>query len=137
LQPIGNLLSDQGGVASGAVVDDEIDLDLVLLGLAHDLCRVFDHFRIQHAADHFVKREGFGVGFFVARPEAEGVPGTPYLFLIYRDMVDANGALDLGDVPEIMKALGRHEPREDRRGRSQHLTRIISDALSVLIVETP
>jgi hypothetical protein len=30
MQPIGNLLSDQGGVATSAVIDDEIDLAHVL-----------------------------------------------------------------------------------------------------------
>jgi hypothetical protein len=30
MQPIGNLLSDQGGVATSAVIDDEIDLAPVL-----------------------------------------------------------------------------------------------------------
>ena len=31
MEPFRNLLGDQGGVAAGAVVDDEIDLDFVLL----------------------------------------------------------------------------------------------------------
>ena len=69
MKPVGDLLGDQGGVAAGAVVDDEIDLEPVLYGLVHDVCRVFDHLRIQHAADHFVKREGLGIGFLVAHPE--------------------------------------------------------------------
>jgi hypothetical protein len=30
IEPIGNLLGDQAGIAAGAVFDDEIDLDLVL-----------------------------------------------------------------------------------------------------------
>ena len=30
IEPIGNLLGDQGGIAAGTVFDDEIDLDLVL-----------------------------------------------------------------------------------------------------------
>ena len=69
MEPIGDLLGDQGGVAAGAVVDDEIDLDLVLYGLVYDLCRVLDHLRIQHAGDHLVEREGLGVGFLVAHPQ--------------------------------------------------------------------
>ena len=31
MQPVGDLLGDQGGVAAGSVVDDEIDLDLVFM----------------------------------------------------------------------------------------------------------
>ena len=57
MEPVGDLLGDQGGVAAGAVVDDEVDLDLVLYGLVHDFCRVLDHLRIQHAGDHFVRWE--------------------------------------------------------------------------------
>jgi hypothetical protein len=37
MEPIGDLLGDQGGVAAGAVVDDEVDLDLVLYGLVYIL----------------------------------------------------------------------------------------------------
>jgi len=48
-------LGDQGGVAAGAVIDDEVNLEPVLYGLVDDFCRVFDHLRIQHAAAHFVK----------------------------------------------------------------------------------
>ena len=54
MEPFGDLLSDQGGVAAGAVVDEEIDLDLVLDSLVHDFGRVLDHLRIQHAGDHSV-----------------------------------------------------------------------------------
>jgi len=57
MEPAGDLLGNQGGVAAGAVVDDEIDLDLVLLGLVHDICRVLDHLRIQHSGNHFVEGE--------------------------------------------------------------------------------
>ena len=57
MHPFGNFLGDQGGVAAGAIVDDQIDLDLVLLDLVYDLGRVLDHLRIQHAADHFVEKE--------------------------------------------------------------------------------
>ena len=69
MEPFGNLLGDQGGVAAGAVVDDDIHLDLILLGLVYDLGRVLDHFRIQHARDHFIEREGLGVGLFVTHPQ--------------------------------------------------------------------
>ena len=58
-----------GGVAADAVDHDEIDLDLVFYGLVHDFGRVLDHLRIQHVWDHFVEREGLGVGFLVAHPE--------------------------------------------------------------------
>ena len=45
MEPVGDLLGDQGGVAAGAVVDDEIYLDLVLYGLVHDLNGILDHLR--------------------------------------------------------------------------------------------
>ncbi len=35
----------------GAIVDDKIDLDFFLYGLTHDLRRVLNHLRIQHARD--------------------------------------------------------------------------------------
>jgi hypothetical protein len=54
-EPFGNLLYDQGGVAADSVVDDEIDLEFVLLGLVHDFGRVLDHLRIQHARGHSVE----------------------------------------------------------------------------------
>lgn len=66
MEPIGDLLGDQGGVAAGAIVNDEIDLDLAPYSLFYDFSRVLDHFRIQHSWDHFFEREGFGVRFFVA-----------------------------------------------------------------------
>ena len=69
MEPFGDLLGDQGGVAAGAVVDDEVDLDLVLYGLVYDFGRVLDHLRIQHPRDHFVEWEGLGVGFLVAHPQ--------------------------------------------------------------------
>ena len=74
MEHFGDLLGDQGEVAAGAIVDDEVDLDLVLHGFVHDFCRILDHLRIQHAADHFVKREGLGVGFFVAHPQGSDEP---------------------------------------------------------------
>jgi len=69
MQPVGDLLGDQGGVAAGAVVDNEVHPDLVFYGLVHDLYGILDHLRIQHAADHFVKREGFGIGLLIAHPK--------------------------------------------------------------------
>jgi hypothetical protein len=58
MNPVGDPLGDQGGVTTGSVVDDEKDLDFAFYGFVHDFGRVIDHLRIQHAADHFVKREG-------------------------------------------------------------------------------
>ena len=52
MEPAGDLLGDQGSIAAGAVVDDEVDLDLVLYGLIHDFGRVLDPLQIQHAGDH-------------------------------------------------------------------------------------
>jgi len=37
MHPFGNFLGDQGGVAAGAVVDDEVNLYLVLYGFVYDL----------------------------------------------------------------------------------------------------
>ena len=51
---------------SRAVVITEVDLDLVLHGLADDFRPVLDRLRSRQAADHFVKWEGLGRGFFVA-----------------------------------------------------------------------
>jgi hypothetical protein len=45
MEPGGNLFRNQGGIAAGAVVDDEIDLDLILLGLIHAFCRTLDRLR--------------------------------------------------------------------------------------------
>ena len=69
MEPICDLLGDQGRVAAGAVVDDEVQLDFVLHGLTYNFCRVLDHLRIQHADDHFVKGEGFGIGFLIVHAQ--------------------------------------------------------------------
>jgi hypothetical protein len=79
MEPVSDFLGDQGGVAAGAVVDDEVDLDLVLYGLVYDFRCIFEQFRIQHAAEHFVKREGFGIGFFVGHSKRSDKPDD-YLF---------------------------------------------------------
>jgi hypothetical protein len=55
LATIGDLFGDQGGVAAGSVVDDEINLDLVPYGLVHDLCRVLAHLLIQDPRSPFVE----------------------------------------------------------------------------------
>ena len=74
MEPFCNLLSDQRGVAASAVVDNEVQLDLFFYGLIHNPSSVFDHLRIQHAAHHFVEWKGFGIGFFIARPEGSDKP---------------------------------------------------------------
>ena len=79
MQPFGDLLSDQGGVAASAVVDDEIDLEPVPYGFVYDFGRILDHLRIQHAGDHFVEWEGLGVGFLVAHPQG-GDEADDHLF---------------------------------------------------------
>ncbi len=56
-----DLPGNQGGAASGAVVDDQADLDLVFLGLVYDPGRVLDHLRIEHAGDQLVEGEDLGV----------------------------------------------------------------------------
>jgi hypothetical protein len=48
MEPIADLLGDQGGVAASAVVDDEINLEPGLHGRVYDFCHVLDHLRIQH-----------------------------------------------------------------------------------------
>jgi len=53
MEAIGNLLGDQGGVAAGPVVDDQVGLNLVLYGLVYDFCRVLDHLRISPASCRF------------------------------------------------------------------------------------
>jgi len=68
MEPVSDLLGDQGGVAVGPVIDNEVHRDLVFYSLVHDFNGILDHLRIQHAIDHFVKREGFGIGFLVAHP---------------------------------------------------------------------
>ena len=45
MEPVGDLLGDQGGVAAGAVVDNEVHLDLVFYSLVHDLNGILDHLR--------------------------------------------------------------------------------------------
>jgi hypothetical protein len=60
---------EEGSVATGAVVDAQVDPDLVRHSLGYDFCRILDHLQIRHARDHFVKREGFDIGFLIAHPE--------------------------------------------------------------------
>jgi hypothetical protein len=43
METVSDLLGDQGGVASGAVVDNEVHLDLVVYSLVHDLNGILDH----------------------------------------------------------------------------------------------
>ena len=82
MDPFADLLGDQGGVTPGAVVDDEIDLAHGLYGFVHDFCRVLDHLRIQHAGDHFVEWEGFGIGLFVVHPKRSDEPDHDLVFRI-------------------------------------------------------
>jgi hypothetical protein len=74
MEPFGDLLGDQAGVAAGAVVYNEVHLDLILYGLIHNQNGIFDHFRVQHAGDHFVKREGLCIRFLVAHPKGRDEP---------------------------------------------------------------
>ena len=80
MKMVGDLLDDQGSVAAGAVVDDEIHLDLAFYSLVHDLNSILNHLRIQHARGHFVKREGFDIGFLIAHPKGSDKPDD-YLFV--------------------------------------------------------
>ncbi len=43
MEPVTDLLGNQGGVAPGSVVDNEVHLDLVVYGLVHDLNSILDH----------------------------------------------------------------------------------------------
>ena len=79
MEPFGDLLGDQGGIAAGAVVDDEVDQDLVLYGLVYDLRDVLNHLWIQHARDHFIERKSLAVGFLVAHPQG-GDEADDHLF---------------------------------------------------------
>ena len=45
MEPVSDLLGDQGGVAAGAVVDDEVHLDLVFYSLVHNPIGILDHLR--------------------------------------------------------------------------------------------
>ena len=47
MEPVGDLLGDQGSVASGAVVDNDIYLDLLLYGVIQDFDDIFDLPRIR------------------------------------------------------------------------------------------
>lgn len=69
IEPVSKLLGDQGGIAASPFIDDEVHLDLVLYRLAYDFCRVLDHFRVQHARDHFIEWKRFGIGLLIAHPE--------------------------------------------------------------------
>ena len=60
MKSVSDLLGDQGGVAAGAVVNDEVHLDFVFCSLVHDLNGILDHLRIQHAGNHFVVVENGG-----------------------------------------------------------------------------
>ncbi len=61
-----DLLCDQGGVAAGLIVDDQVHPEAFIQGRVYDLGRVLDHLRIQHIGAQFVEREGLGIGFVVA-----------------------------------------------------------------------
>ena len=43
MDSVGDFLDNQGGVAAGPVVDNEVHLDLVFYSLVHDLNGMFDH----------------------------------------------------------------------------------------------
>jgi len=69
-QLVGHLLGDQGGVAPGAVVDNEVHLDLVFYSLVHDLNGFLDHLTGQ---DTVLAKEQFNL--------VNKVPDPPSLFL--------------------------------------------------------
>ena len=56
MEPFGDLLGDHGGVAAGAVVDNEVGLDLVFCRLVCDRDGILDHLRIQHKSVDFPLR---------------------------------------------------------------------------------
>ena len=53
MQPVGDLLGDQGGVAADAVVDNQVHLDLAFYRLVHDLNEILDHLRVEHKSVNF------------------------------------------------------------------------------------
>ena len=56
-----DLLDNQGGVAAGAVIDDEIHLEPIIKGRVYDLGSILNHLRVQHSWDQLVKGEGLGM----------------------------------------------------------------------------
>jgi len=52
-----------GGVATDAVADNQIQLDLVLYGFVQDFSRVLDHLRSQQARNFFLEEDAFYSGF--------------------------------------------------------------------------
>jgi hypothetical protein len=59
VQPISNFLGGQEGVASGMVVDDEVDLDFFIFGPVYDSCWILVHRRTQHAGNILSDRKAF------------------------------------------------------------------------------
>ena len=58
IEPVGDLLGDQGGVAAGAVVDNEVHLDLLFYSLVHDFNGILDHFRTKCLASEEAIKPG-------------------------------------------------------------------------------
>jgi len=61
MEPFGNLLGNQGSVATGAVVDDEIDLNLVAHGYVYDFCRRHQTLRVTPAMEAGVADHVWGI----------------------------------------------------------------------------
>ena len=77
MEPLSDLLGDQGGVAAGAVVDNEVHLDLVFYSLVHDLNGIFDHLPGQ---DTVLVKEQFNLVNNVPDPTRKSCPKARSLF---------------------------------------------------------
>ncbi len=65
----GNHLGNQRSIATHAVINNEINPVFVPHSLTYYWQNILDHFRVQHPIHHFIEREGFNIGFFIAHPK--------------------------------------------------------------------
>lgn len=85
---VSNHLGYQRSIASCSVVNDKIYPVSVLHGLAYYWQNILDHFRIQHPIHHFVEREGFNIGVFIAHLEGRHEADNYLLAGVEKILVD-------------------------------------------------